>query len=102
MKPKNKGMNKKDLFVILILIVMVIGVILAIYNSSNKPESWTYNDLIDRIEANDVNSIVSAMCKTEDKKYIKELTHKCTLYLIQEYQNNIIAQRHVELYKKYL
>ena len=59
MKPKNKGMNKKDLFVILILIVMVIGVILAIYNSSNKPESWTYNDLIDRIEANDVNSIVA-------------------------------------------
>ena len=59
MKSSNKGMNKKDLFVILILIVMVVGVILAFYNSSNKPESWTYNDLIDRIENNDVKSITA-------------------------------------------
>ena len=59
MKSNNKGMNKKDLFVILILIVMVVGVILAFYNSSNKPESWTYNDLIDRIESNDVKSLTA-------------------------------------------
>ena len=59
MKSNNKGMNKKDLFVILILIVMVVGVILAFYNSNNRPESWTYNDLIDRIENNDVKSITA-------------------------------------------
>jgi len=58
MKP-NKGVNKRDFFVILILIVMVVGVILVFYNSSRKPESWTYNDLIERIENNDVNSIVA-------------------------------------------
>ena len=50
MKPENKSVNKKDLFVILILIVMVIGVIMVIFNSSNKPESWTYNDLYEILE----------------------------------------------------
>ena len=58
MKP-NKGVNKKDFFVILILIVMVVGVILFFYNSSNKPESWTYNDLIERVENKDVKSITA-------------------------------------------
>ena len=58
MKP-NKGINKKDFFVILILIVMVVGVILFFYNSSNKPESWTYNDLIERVENKDVKSITA-------------------------------------------
>ena len=59
MKPENKSVNKKDLFVILILIVMVIGVIMVIFNSSNKPESWTYNDLYERVENEDVKSIVA-------------------------------------------
>ena len=60
MKPeKNKSFNKKDLIVILILVVMVVGVILTFYNSSNKPESWTYNELIERVEKNDVKSIVA-------------------------------------------
>ena len=59
MKPSNKGINKKDLFVVLLLIIMVVGVVLVFYNSSNKPDSWTYNDLIDRVENNDVKSIVA-------------------------------------------
>ena len=56
MSPK-KGMVKKDLFVILLLVAMVIGVIMVIYNSSNKPEEFSYNDLIERVENGDVNSI---------------------------------------------
>ena len=56
MSPK-KGMVKKDLFVILLLVAMVIGVIMVIYNSSNRPEEFSYNDLIERVENGDVNSI---------------------------------------------
>ena len=44
MKLDKKGFNKKDLFVVLILIVMVVGVILAFYNSNNTVSKWDYNE----------------------------------------------------------
>lgn len=56
MKP-SKGFNKKDLFALLILVIMVVGVIIAIYNTGNKPENWKYNDLIERVENGDIKSI---------------------------------------------
>ncbi len=59
MKSQNKGFNKKDLFVVLILILMVVGVVMTFYNSGNKPESWSYNELIERVEQNSVKSIVA-------------------------------------------
>ena len=60
MKPdKNKSLNKKDLFVILILVVMVVGVILTFYNSSSKPETWKYNTLVEYVENDDIKSITA-------------------------------------------
>jgi len=60
MKPdKNKSLNKKDLFVILILVIMVVGVILTFYNSSSKPESWKYNTLIENVDNNNIKSITA-------------------------------------------
>ena len=60
MKPdKNKSLNKKDLFVILILVVMVVGVILTFYNSSSKPEAWKYNDLIENVDKNSITEITA-------------------------------------------
>lgn len=59
MKQDKKSVNKKDLFVILILIIMVIGVILVIYNNSNRPESWTYDELVERVENNNISSITA-------------------------------------------
>ena len=60
MKPENnKSLNKKDLFVILILIVMVIGVIVVIFNSSNQPDKFNYNELIERVENDEIKSITA-------------------------------------------
>ena len=60
MKPENnKSINKKDLFVILILIVMVIGVIVVIFNSSNQPDKFNYNELIERVENDEIKSITA-------------------------------------------
>ena len=60
MKPdKNKSLNKKDLLVILILVVMVVGVILTFYNSSSKPETWKYNNLIENVENDTIKSITA-------------------------------------------
>ena len=60
MKPdKNKSLNKKDLLVILILVVMVVGVILTFYNSSSKPETWKYNTLIENVENDNIKSITA-------------------------------------------
>ena len=60
MKPdKNKSLNKKDLFVILILVIMVVGVILTFYNSSSKPESWKYNTLVENVDNNNIKSITA-------------------------------------------
>ena len=60
MKPdKNKSLNKKDLFVILILVVMVVGVILTFYNSSSKPETWKYNTLVEYVENDNIKSITA-------------------------------------------
>ena len=59
MKPERKGINKKDVFVILILIAMVIGVILVFFNSSNKPTELSYNDLMTHIEEKNVKSITA-------------------------------------------
>ena len=88
MKPENKSVNKKDLFVILILIVMVIGVIMVIFNSSNKPESWTYNDLYERVENEDV------------KKYLTSFINKdVDGYFYIDYFNNIINEFELPYYK---
>ena len=60
MKPdKNRSLNKKDLLVILILVVMVVGVILTFYNSSSKPETWKYNNLIENVENDNIKSITA-------------------------------------------
>ncbi len=57
MKIDKKGFNKKDLFVVLILIIMVVGVILAFYKSNNTVEKWNYNQLIDNVEADKIAKI---------------------------------------------
>ena len=59
MKSERKDFNKKDLFVVLILVALVIGVILVIFNTTNKPEQWTYKDLVERVENGDVKTIVA-------------------------------------------
>ena len=59
MKLDKKGFNKKDLFVVLILIVMVVGVILAFYNSNNTVSKWDYNELIENVEKNSIDTIVA-------------------------------------------
>ena len=59
MKSERKDFNKKDLFVVLILVALVIGVILVIFNTTNKPEQMTYKDLVERVENGDVKSIVA-------------------------------------------
>lgn len=51
-------------------------------------------------DVNNIDSVVEAMRKIEDKDFIKELTIRCTEYLLNNYSNNIIAQKHVEVYKK--
>ena len=59
MKSERKDFNKKDLFVVLILVTLVIGVILVIFNTTNRPEQFTYKDLVERVENGDVKTIVA-------------------------------------------
>ena len=59
MKSERKDFNKKDLFVVLILVALVIGVILVIFNTTNRPEQFTYKDLVERVENGDVKTIVA-------------------------------------------
>ena len=59
MNPEKKTFNKKDLFVTLILVVLAIGVILVVYNSTNRVEQLSYNELIERVDNGEVKSIVA-------------------------------------------
>ncbi len=59
MKSEKKDFNKKDLLVVLIMVALVIGVFLVIFNSTNKPEDFTYKDLVERVNAGEVTEIVA-------------------------------------------
>ncbi len=59
MKSEKKDFNKKDLLVVFIMVALVIGVFLVIFNSTNKPEDFTYKDLVERVNAGEVTEIVA-------------------------------------------
>lgn len=48
------------------------------------------------------NSLFEAMCKTEDEKAMNLLVSNASHYLKNNYQNDIIAQQHIDLYNSYL
>ena len=104
MKPERKGINKKDVFVILILIAMVIGVILVFFNSSNKPTELSYNDLMTHIEEKNVKSITATPVGSGGNgklyelkgKFVKEIEGKDSFIIIVDDETIITLKGYLE------
>ena len=104
MKPERKGINKKDVFVILILIAMVVGVILVFFNSSNKPTELSYNDLMTHIEEKNVKSITATPVGSGGNgklyelkgKFVKEKEGKDSFIIIVDDETIITLKGYLE------
>ena len=42
--------NSRDIFMVLIVIFIMAGIMLAIFNSSSKPKEFSYNEFVESLE----------------------------------------------------
>ncbi len=52
-----KGFRVRDLFIILLIVFLVIGVFAAIYNSATKPEQWSVEEFWSHVENEDIKNM---------------------------------------------
>lgn len=53
-------------------------------------------------DVGNVDSLCSAMCSIKDKRLMECLVEKSSRYLIENFSNDVVAQKHINLYKLYL
>ena len=50
----------------------------------------------------DINSILNAMKRIDDVDYIEDILNNASSYIKEQYADDVVSQKHIELYKKKL
>ena len=55
---KNKSnFNRKDIFVVLLFLIIVVGIVIGLSKASNKTEELEYNEFLTELTDNDIKSM---------------------------------------------